>query len=423
MTKLSPSDLRIPGATEFDIGVERSLLGGCLLDTRGCREWPQLQAGYFYLERHQQLWDTMLELTEVTDRPDALMVGHELQRKGIVFEEGGNLAYLAGILEAGTACVDLQRYGELVRRAAAERDRVRLASALLANPEGSEQVEAILRSLEEQPGRSEPLTAVFPRLETRRTDTVYETGMELLDIRAGQVLVVGGRTSHGKTAFMVDLAKRLARQDYRVDYVTLEDPAEAIAARMIAGDSGKTLYYVRYSRLSGLDEERNSLEMLPITVTSVPGCREAAVIGAVAASEGEIVFLDHLQQIGLEESSDDSRNRTIERIMGRLSAWARRDHKAIVLGCQLNREMEKTKREPTLADLKDSGSIEQAARAVWLVYWPAKHKVDPTEAQKREFVVKIEKASEGPTLRRHLKWEPRSGRFYDPKTEPVPEAW
>jgi replicative DNA helicase len=406
------SGARTPGASEVEMGIERALIGGCLLDTRGCREWPILQASYFYIAKNRAIWQAMIDLTEVTDRPDVGLLLHELHRAEVVLDERlGNAPYLAQLLEEGMGCYDLGRYGEIVRRGAAERDRQLLAAALLAEPEGSERVEAILRSLEEQPGRAEPLSNIYPRLEAGQTGTLINVGFQGMDLRVGTVTAFGARTSHAKTALACHLSKEIARQDYAVDYITLEDPAEAIAARLIAGEARKSVYYVRVGRLAGLDAERRALEMLPIMVTSVPGCREAAVIGAVAASRADVVVLDHLQQIAMD-GNEDSRNHQIERIMGRLGAIARRDNKALLLLVQLSREMDRQKRQPTLADLKDSGAIEQSARSVWLGYWPSKHSPDKRDPE--DYLVKLEKVSEGATFPKWLKWDAKSGWFWEP---------
>jgi replicative DNA helicase len=408
---------RIPGADAEALSIERALIGGCLVDTRGCREWPSLLPSYFYLLKHEWIWQAMLDLTEVSEHPDLLMLAQELHRTDRLVDVGGT-AYLVALVEEGTCAVDLRRYGALVRRGAAERDRQRLAGELLAHPEGSEEVEAILRSLEEQPGQPAALASLFTRLEAGSTAAI-ETGLEAIDsrlggVKVGQLTVIAGRTSHAKTALVCDLAKRFARGDHSVDFITLEDPAEAIAARLIAGDGGRSVRFVREGRLAGLDAERLALELLPITVTSVPGCKESAVIGAVAASRAEVVIIDHLQQIGLDGADDESRNYVLERIMGRLAAVARRDGKAVILTAQLNREMERTKREPTLADIRDSGAVEQAARVVLLVYWRSKH--DP-HADPADYLVKIEKNSEGATGRASLKWNAATGRFWDPTEE------
>lgn len=410
-----------PGADPVSLSIERSLIGGCLLDSRGCREWPALPSSRFFMERHRLIWDAMLDLTEVSDRPDLLMLADELRRTDKLEEVGGTL-YLMQLVEEGTCCVELRRYGALVQRSAAERDRLALASALAQDPAGSEHVEAILRALEEQPGISEGLTSIYARLAQHNREVSYETGMEYLEAYAGQVTVIAGRTSHGKTAFVCDCLKRWARQDILVEMVTLEDSPEAIGARLLAGDSRKSVRYVRRSRLSGLDGERNALEMLPIKVTSVPGCREDAVVGAVAASRAEIVVVDHLQQIGLD-SEEGKRHNQLERIMARFGAVARRDAKAIVLTAQLNREMDRQRRRPELADIKDSGAIEQACRACWLLYWPAKHEAKTAPKNPHDYDVIIAKASEGPTFRKAIKWDPKSGRFLDPRTEAIPDDW
>jgi replicative DNA helicase len=413
---------RIPGANAEALAIERAVLGAMLLDTRGPRAWPTLVADHFFLHRHKLIFQALLDLTEVTDRPDTLGLMAELARREELEEVGGHVT-IAGLLEEGCGVVDLQRYGGIIRTGHSERLRRELAAAVLRSPGGSSHVDEILRSLEDQPGIAEGLAPVFARLAASPSGTLLETGLKPLDersggLRLGQVTVVGGRTSHGKTALCCDIAVRLAEQDYPVDFVTLEDPPEAIAARMIASRAARSVWYVRFGRLAGLDAQREALEALPLQIVSVPGCREAAVLGAIASSSATVVVLDHLQHIEMGDD-DEKRVSALDRIMGRLVAIARRDGKAIIASAQLNREMEKVKREPQLSDLRDSGAIEQKARQVWLIYWPAKHdtKKDPADV-----MVKVEKNTEGPTGRALLKWDARSGRYWDPRDEDAKEA-
>lgn len=402
-----------PGADSETLACERALLGGMLLEP--CQAWPIIYASEFVLDRDQKIAQVVMDLTEVTDRPDLLLVTHELARRELLDEIGGP-AYLAGLVEDAGIAYHLAAYAERVRRGARERARVAIATEILHAPEGSQHLEALLRSLEEQPGHSEPLSRAFSSLEAQGSQLI-ETGIPGIVLVPKTVTVLGGQTSHGKTAFILELSVRLAEEGHWVDVITLEDPTEAVAARLLARETGQSIYAIRYARALGKTNEdaRARLEGLPLSITEVLGCREAAVIGAVAASKAKVVVVDYLQKIAFDDHGEEKRTYLIGDVMSRLSSIARRDDKAILATSQLSREMEKTKRPPTLADFADSSAIERQARQAWACYWPAKHsdKADPMDYQ-----VRLLKVAEGPTYPVALRWSPKSGRFWLPREEP-----
>ena len=414
MTPAPDADAVVPpGADVETLGRERALLGAMLLEP--CSAWPIIYATEFVLDRDQKIAQVVMDLTEITEHPDLLLVTHELARRELLDEVGGP-AYLAGLVEDAGLAYHLAAYADKVRQGARERARVAIAQAILHHPEGSQHLEALLRSLEEQPGHSEPLGRAFASLEAQGSQLI-ETGIHGLVLVPKTVTVLGGQTSHGKTALILELAVRLAEDGHWVEVVTLEDPKEAVAARLLARETGQSIYAIRYARALGkLNEDaRARLEALPLSVTEVLGCREAAVVGAVAAARAKVVVLDYIQKIASDDDDDQKRTYTIARIMSRLSSIARRDDKAILATSQLSREMEKTKRAPTLSDLADSAAIERQARQVWACYWPAKHSdnADPLDYQ-----VRLLKVAEGPTFRIELRWSPKSGRFWLPREEP-----
>lgn len=398
------------------LDVERGLLGACLLDTRGAGAWPPLVAQNFLLERHQVIWQALLDLTEATDRPDLVLLSHALLESGDLDQVGG-VGYLAQLVEEGTAVMDLGRYGVLIRRAAMERGRRALAAEVMAHPGGSEALSQLLRSLEEAPALSEPIAGLLDRMETTTPPRPLITGIPCFDrmtggTRPGTLVVCGGRTSHGKTAFAaVEVPLGYAEQGTSAEVITLEDPPEEITLRMIANRAGITAQYLRHA---GIKEARRraGFDFLPLTITAVPGAREDAVVGAVVASKAQVVIVDHLQEIVTE---DDNRNQGLERVMGRLGQAARRDDKVVIVNVQLSRRMEVRRGEPVTDDLKDCGAIEQKARQIWLVYWPWKHddKREPTD-----YLVIGAKNSGGATGRTALRWNPKTGRFFDPAEAP-----
>jgi replicative DNA helicase len=216
------------------------------------------------------------------------------------------------------------------------------------------------------------------------------------------------------TAFALELAVRLAEEGHEVEYVTLEDPKEAIAARLLARMTGMSVFGVRTALAQGMDlsDAQDRIETLPLHVTEVLGCREAAVIGAAAATTAKVVFVDYIQKIAFDDETSEKRTISIGRIMSRCSSIARRDEKCLLVLSQLKQEMDVQRRPPQMSDFADSAEIGRQCRQAWSVYWPAKHAKAGENMDQRDYTVRLLKVAEGPTYPVPLKWDPKSGRFW-----------
>jgi replicative DNA helicase len=400
------------------IAYERGLIGGCLADTRGVRAWPTLQATEFYLERHRVIWEAMTNLTETTEHPTLLDVTEALRAADRLDEVGG-VAAVAEMVEAGTPVFDLQGYGSKVREAATARAKQKFAADLASDPDmPAAVIEQSLRALESGSAVASASPTEVLRVERERinTEPAIFTGLPNLDRRThgiyrGQVLVLGGRTSHAKTTFAAFLGRRLAQREISVDYLSLEERDVDIIAKWTALRTGIPTWQIQRGHLSP-DEERRvdaaaaEIETMPLRVFTSRSHYESEVIAAVAASKAEVVVLDHIQQI--ITSSDEPRAYALERVMSRLAAIAVADRKLIVVCAQINRRIDGSKEAPTLADLRDSGGIEQIARTVWFTYYPSKH--DPKRPP-TDFEIIIAKAATGPTGVVDMFFDYTCGRF------------
>lgn len=154
-----------------------------------------------------------------------------------------------------------------------------------------------------------------------------------------------------------------------------------------------------------MDEAADELDLLPLDVLTGRSHAEAEVVAAVAQSSASVVIVGHIQQV---VTDDDNRAYGLERVMSRLAAIAVADRKLIIVAAQINRAIDGRKEAPTLADLRDSGGIEQVARLVMLVYWPVKHHPDRSPAN---YEIHVAKNSHGATGQVELTFDSRCGRF------------
>jgi replicative DNA helicase len=202
------------------------------------------------------------------------------------------------------------------------------------------------------------------------------------------------------------------------DYLSLEERGEAIQFRWISQLTGIPLQQLRQERIADFYDlgkiavATEKLDALPLQVLTLRSTTEDRVIAAVAASNATVIIVDHLQQV--ITGVDDKRNYALQRVMTRLTNIARAERKLIIVLCQLGRSADARDGAPLLSDLRDSGSIEEIARMVWLLYWPWKHKSkdeDDVERDRNEYELEIAKNNEGPTARVKLFYQPHNGRF------------
>lgn len=209
-------------------------------------------------------------------------------------------------------------------------------------------------------------------------------------LRTGRLFIIGGRPGMGKTIWMCTVSRRIARAGTGVSIFSLETDNREIASRMIADEMARTDYPVPYrnilannlneGELGRVQRGAEALEALPIRVDDTSGLTIAEIeararvdrdkMGANGVKLG-VVMIDYL---GLIRRGDRYRGRTVDEI-GEITLAAKGISKrldvAVVMFAQLNRGVEnRDDKRPGMADLRDSGNIEQDADVVGLLYRP-----------------------------------------------------
>jgi replicative DNA helicase len=398
--------------------LERALIGGIMFanDTR----IPPLISDEFFADHHRVIWDAIMTIADRNEVPDLTTLQAELVLSGQLANAGGP-AHLALCVEEGCIALHVMQYARQIREGA----RARAIRALGAELQSAGLTEAeIAERLDAMPG---PLTseifdphAAWGRIQAGWGEERIRLGIATMDrmtggLGRGELLVVAGRTSHGKTAFTCDAALRLAKAGVPVEIITLEETQEAIVRRLVAAMAGIETRRLKSGALEPGDQRHASdavhrLAELPLVVTGLESMRsldEVNVLGVTAQSKATVVMLDHLQKV---LTRDESRVYGLERVLNRLHAMAIKNHRVVWVNAQLNRETEIRKGPPELSDLRDSGAIEILARQVWMLYWPAKHH---PERQAWEYEVYIRKNSDGGTGLVPLIFSAASGQFQE----------
>lgn len=212
------------------------------------------------------------------------------------------------------------------------------------------------------------------RKESFKQGFPYPTGIKTLDSKIGgikpsQVLVIGGRTSVGKSSIMTQFACNLASKKKTVAYFTGEMIGQDLFDRIIASKASVEAYKIKYGKIG--DEERNRIiEVLntdnfyktPLQIYFMPIMTMSKIKRIIEDTKPEIVFIDHIQLLSLEKS--DSVAQAISEAMSEFKRIAGEKNIGIIIGSQLSRAIEHTTAKGkgfSNAFFKGSGGIEESA--------------------------------------------------------------
>lgn len=257
---------------------------------------------------------------------------------------------------------------------------------------------------------------------------VVNTGFATLDemlagLRAGQLIVVGARPAVGKTSFALTLALNAARQGVKVGIFSLEMSGKELAQRIICAESGVSISHFRMGTIP-----KASWDAIAAACRDIPGNgieiedKANVTIGDIRATaarmmrgaERGLIVIDYLQLISSASDGARFQNRAVEvgEISRRLKVLAKELGVPVVTLAQLSRQAEYHPGTPHLADLRESGSIEQDADTVLFL------SRDPDEIQdeksgSRQVILSVAKNRSGPTGEIDMLFVPTSTKFYE----------
>lgn len=390
--------LRVP---PHSIEAEQSVLGGLLIDNRAWdRVADVLSEADFYRLEHRLAWRAVAQLV-VAGKPADVITVHDALRQAGKDEDVGGLEYLNALAQAVPSAANARRYAEIVRERSVLRRLISAADEIAAaamNPQGNpvasllDSAEALILGIANESKRTareprlmrELLTAAVDRInaagEGEQPD-VWATGVPLLDrclkggLRPGKLLVLAARPSVGKSSFAMHLAQKLAADGHTALFLSQEMPADELADRAISAHAQVDGEALGSGRLGDTAWARvttavDALARQPLWVDDQPALKLLDIRAKARRIPGlQVLVLDYLQLCS-STLSRESRAAQVGEISRGLKALAKELGICILALSQLNREVEKRPgRRPILADLRDSGEIEQDADAV-LTLWP-----------------------------------------------------
>ncbi len=435
-TTTTPADPQIAALKlpPHSIEAEQSLIGGLMLDnTAWDRIGDVVVDGDFYRDDHRRIFRHIARLVELGRPADVVTVYESIEKSNEVDQTGG-LAYLSEIANSTPSAANIRRYAEIVRERAVLRKLVAVGDEIAANalnPAGREakqlldEAEAKVFEIAEAGARStQGFTAIQPLLGevVDRIQELYDqdnpsditgvpSGFVDLDkmtsgLQPGDMIVIAGRPSMGKTAFALNIAEHVGVDlGLPVAIFSLEMSGPQIAMRFLSSVGRLDQHKVRTGRLSDEEWEKmtvalGKLHEAPIHVDDT-GALNATDLRARArrlhrqCGKLGLIVIDYLQ---LMTSTREGENRATEisEISRSIKALAKELAVPVIALSQLSRKVEeRNDKRPLMSDLRESGAIEQDADIILMMYREEYYKPDTPEKGVAE--VHIGKHRNGPT--------------------------
>lgn len=407
----------------WDRDAERAALGAMMLDHK--RAWDVLDIAPpadFHDPGHEQIADAVRRLLIRGAGTDGVLVEDELRAMGATIHQGS--AYVYELTSVATSAAMGEHYAEIVAELAIRR-RLAEASAAVAKLASDrslpavEQVEAARAAMDGiVAGQSDvhvvgaaiddtiaSLTEVPEMVPTPWRDVNAVIG----GLRPGDVYVIGARPATGKTAAGLNLAVAVAQTGKTAVFVSLEMGERELHKRLIAQLGQVHLTPLNNNAVAEHEwprvvAARDELMKLPLVLIDNAAATVAQIRGYVRtlSRTREIGSLT-VDYVGLLQGADDVKNRqeTISAFSRGMKLIAKEFHIPVVLLSQLNRKSEeRIDRRPHIADLRESGSLEQDASVAFLLY-----RDENDESKKGEVGMLIAKNRHGPTGEVSLAWQ------------------
>lgn len=434
-----------PKVPPHNLDAEMSLLGAILIDEEVLADvMDKVKADDFYDKRHQTIFAAIVRLFELHRPIDLLTLSDELEKKDGLETIGGS-SYLNELTNYVPTAANAATYAELVAQRAVRRRLIKASTDIadLAYQDDSDTQEILERAEAELFSVSDTslkqdlvsleqiLTESFDRMEELHRDRGklrgVRTGWRDLDnmtagLQRSDLIILAARPAMGKTTLVTNLAYNVAAKEHQsVLFFSLEMSKEQLVDRMLADAAGVDAWNIRTGNLSDDDFEKLSTAMgemaeAPIYIDDTPGLtvlemRTKARRQAHMHPLG-LIIVDYLQLMqGRSRGGEFNRVQEVSEISRGLKLIARELNVPVIALSQLSRSVESRNPPiPQLADLRESGSIEQDADIVQFIYRPGYYNPDDPELTNIT-ELHIAKHRNGPTGKVELYFHPERLRF------------
>lgn len=388
--------------------AEQGVLGCVLLSPNECLgeciEKLKAGADVFYDLRHQTIFGALAEMYDKREAIDVITLQQHLKDKQLL-EQVGGIAYLASLPDTVPSAANLSYYLDIVYEKHLLRKMIHTCSDVVSRVYDYEgEVDALMDEVERDilrisesrvQGQSDTIKELVKKAINTIEDyhqrqgmlTGVSTGFTDLDkmtsgLHPGEMVVIAARPSMGKTSLAMNIAEHVA-VDLRlpVGVFSLEMTAESLVLRMLCSRSRVNLRNIRDGFLAERDFPKltgsaGKLATAPLFIDDTSGLsilQLRAKARRMAQQHGIKLFvIDYLQLVHSTSRRAENRQQEIADISSGIKSLAKELEVPVIVLSQLNRELEKDKnRKPRMSDLRESGSIEQDADLIGLLYKPS----------------------------------------------------
>jgi replicative DNA helicase len=430
MQNFSNSDAQIDEIKlpPHSIEAEQSVLGGLLLESSALDKIADLiNDSDFYRKEHRLIYQQIVRLSELAKPIDVITVAEALEIAGKLNDVGG-LTYLGGLAQNVPSAANVRRYGEIVRERSIMRKLVEVGSDISSsayNPTGRDaqqlldEAEKKVFEIAESGSRGKQGFMSMPPLLTQvveRIETLYgrdnssdvtgtATGFTDLDrmtsgLQPGDLVIVAGRPSMGKTAFSINIAENVALDSkLPVAIFSMEMGGSQLVMRMLGSVGKLNQHDLRTGKLQDDDwgrlthalgrlndapifiDESAALSALELRARSRRLYREHGGLG--------LIVIDYIQLMSSNAGkASENRATEISEISRSLKALAKELKVPVIALSQLNRSLEqRPNKRPVMSDLRESGAIEQDADLILFIYRDEVYNNDSPDKGKAEIII------------------------------------
>ena len=389
---------RIP---PHSVESEQSILGSILLDKEAIITVTEtIQPEDFYKEAHKIIYECMMKLNNKNEPIDLITLTEELKKQGHL-EDIGGISYITSLSTIVPTTSNVKYYADIVKEKSVLRKLIKVSNDILnSGYDSSIRVEDLLEKAEKkifdisQEKSSEDFQSInsvlmdtydmIEKLYTNKEDiTGITTGFDDLNkktngLQRTDLILVAARPAMGKTAFSLNLVQNAAlKGNASVAVFSLEMSKEQLVQRMLSAQSHVELKKIKNGSLDENDWPRiidamSVLSNASIYIDDTPGikiselrskCRKLKIEKGL-----DLILIDYLQLME-GDGGNESRQQEISKISRSLKVIAKELNCPVVALSQLSRAPEqRSDHRPMLADLRESGAIEQDADIVMFLY-------------------------------------------------------
>jgi replicative DNA helicase len=444
-TNLATTDYTI-STLPANVEAERSILGAIMLDNLAFNQAAEhLKPDDFSLDSHRRIYSRMVDLAESSRPIDIITLVEELDRNKEL-QSVGDAGYVSSLLDGVPDRPSIEHYVKIVRDKALLRGLIHTANTAIARAaEQSDLAEDILNDTEaaifglseKRIGRGFLGITEIVRDSFGSIDALLQRGQRItglathytdLDemtsgLQKSDLVILAARPSMGKTAFVMNIAENAAIEDKKVVGIfSLEMSREALLLRLLCSRARVDSHKMRTGSLwrDDMTKVSHAMEELassPIFIDDTPGVSLSemrAKARRLKQSQGalDLIIVDYLQLMSGGAKRFENRTQEVSSISRGLKALAKELQVPVIALSQLSRAPEARggDHRPQLADLRESGSIEQDADLVMFIFREEVYKQDDPDLQGRAEII-IAKQRNGPIGRVKMAFIKNSTRF------------